>query len=312
MFVRFARGRSAGAEFIQNEDAYKRSAATRAHARLEPYLRDTRKISTDAEARKLGNDLFELTNFFNWRDRSYINDELLSESDGGWLAFMQMMLICLEKTPGGNWQAELRTILEWLKKKGCPANISKMLPVYFLFLWDPANHFFLKASILDRFLLSIEEPKLGKGMKLTVENYEAVLTAVRKLRDALGDWKPRDNIDVQSFAYLVDRAQSEPTISKPTIDDSAYVQSKSKSEVRPKLPLNLILAGPPGTGKTYRLMKILCPLFEEHVVAQSKDEFIRDLGSTLTWKDTAAIALELLGGKAKVPELAKNGSQCPA
>lgn len=39
---------------------------------------------------------------------------------------------------------------------------------------------------------------------------------------------------------------------------------------RPPIPLNLILAGPPGTGKTYTLRTKYVPLFEEHVPEQTR------------------------------------------
>ena len=298
----------AGDVYSKNEDEYKRKAVTEAQALLKPYVLGTSVLSTHAQASEFGNVLFDLTNFLNWRDRSYINDGLFKK-DGDWLIFMQKMLECLKSASNGNWQLGLADILKWLKEHDCPANISKMLPLYFLFLWDPKNHFFLKSSILDRFLAALGEKKLGQGVSLTVEGYEGVLKVIRTLSLELQAWKPRDNVDVQSFAYLAARAQDEGVIPKP-IDGSSIQRGGTKPPVDPQktppIPRNIILAGPPGTGKTFRLMTEYASHFEEEVVAQSEEDFIRELGSTLTWRDSAALALAMQNGKAKVSELALN------
>lgn len=60
-------------------------------------------------------------------------------------------------------------------------------------------------------------------------------------------------------------------------------------------PLNTILYGPPGTGKTYKLRE---KYFERFIISQSslsKEQFILNLVSDLTWWQTFAIALYDLG-----------------
>lgn len=81
--------------------------------------------------------------------------------------------------------------------------------------------------------------------------------------------------------------------------------SEPKAGKLPPYPaLNLILHGPPGTGKTYRLQQHYQPLFTRHSSEEGRqretlDEFVADL----TWFETTMLALHRLDGKATIPEL---------
>lgn len=66
------------------------------------------------------------------------------------------------------------------------------------------------------------------------------------------------------------------------------------------IPLNLILFGPPGTGKTYHLTHELIRHFRRAPTAADLEAQIAD---ELTWSHAIAIALHDLGGQASVPVL---------
>jgi hypothetical protein len=72
---------------------------------------------------------------------------------------------------------------------------------------------------------------------------------------------------------------------------------------RVAVPMNLILYGPPGTGKTYRLVNEYFPQFTR--AAQDVRELDRtaEVAGELTWFECIAVALHLLGGRAKVAEI---------
>lgn len=66
------------------------------------------------------------------------------------------------------------------------------------------------------------------------------------------------------------------------------------------LPRNLILFGPPGTGKTYELST---NLFEKFQRTTSAADVLVEIGEALTWGQAVAVALHDLKGKAKVKQL---------
>lgn len=66
------------------------------------------------------------------------------------------------------------------------------------------------------------------------------------------------------------------------------------------LPLNLIVFGPPGTGKTHHLTSDLIKKFQR---APTKADLVAEVAEELPWFQLIAIALHDLGGKAKVAAL---------
>jgi len=70
-------------------------------------------------------------------------------------------------------------------------------------------------------------------------------------------------------------------------------------------PLNVILYGPPGTGKTFKLKEKYFQQFTLSETSLSKEQFIINLVSDLTWWQTFAIALYQMG-TASVDQLLKH------
>jgi hypothetical protein len=254
-----------GAKLSWHELDYKHEAVRDARKLLGPYVVGDAKLETDENARDLAYAVFNLTNFLNWRDRQFIDGTLLAE-EGQWMAFMSRVLSCLHQTPDGEWQAELNDLLEWLSDKQCRANITKLLPTYFLFLWDPVGHMSIKAQMFDRFLDVIGEPKLGNGVRLTLGEYQRVLDVCRRLGEGpLAEWKPRDNIDIHSFAWIAAGGWGSEgeRATDFTQGDSASDAGGDGGVHAPlrDIALNTILTGPPGTGKTYELLTHYSRLF---------------------------------------------------
>lgn len=72
---------------------------------------------------------------------------------------------------------------------------------------------------------------------------------------------------------------------------------------RVQVPKNLILYGPPGTGKTYRLVNEYFPQFTRAARDVRELDRTAELAGDLTWFECIAVALHLLGGRAKVAEI---------
>jgi len=252
-----------GEKLEKHELSYKRAAAKEAQQRLEQYVTGDNMLVTDEQARELAFGVFALTNFLNWRDKQYVDQELLADQ-GDWLAFMTRMFACLRETPDGEWQRELDELLTWLAERGCKAYISKLLPTYFLFLSDPEHHISVKAAMFDRFLDTLGETKLGHGVPLTVASYEHALEVCRDLREGpLSEWQPRDNIEIHSFAWVVTGGWGTRTKKPPTEKEDKINDGDGVMGPRLGIDMNLILAGPPGTGKTYQLLTRYKKLFED-------------------------------------------------
>ncbi len=293
-------------ELKRREIDYKHEAAGQARDVLQPYVAGDKHFPSDEEARDVLMGLVAQTNFLNWRDKAYIDEQLLT-GDGDWVEFAGLLIECLKQIPEGSWDQPLTKLLEWLKGKGCLPAISKIFPTYFLFLWDPVHHFCIKSRFTDRFLGEMGEPSLGQGRHLTVESYRQVLNSLAQLGASLHDWQPRDNIDLHSLGWAVTGGwpDLEARLAKEGTEPGVTPVPKPEPPSRrlPNLPLNLILAGPPGTGKTFKMLHEYMPEFEERVAEQSLENFIAEACADLKWWEVCLVALQGIGRPANLKEL---------
>jgi 5-methylcytosine-specific restriction protein B len=182
------------------------------------------------------------------------------------MAFMNMVIECLRGTPA-DWRTPLGRLLRWLTERNCRAAVTKLIPTYFLFLWDPEHHVALKSSYFDGYLKAVGSDPLPRGQPLTVERYDHALAVFEETRQRLADWQPHGMIELQSFAWVVADGWGKRSNAGlgPSAGNRPPVERSKTAELADELPvsdsLNLILAGPPGTGKTYRLLRDFVPLF---------------------------------------------------
>ena len=241
-----------------------------------------------------------------WRDNSIFFDEILSDAPQT-RQFMSLLHGLLKEAgdPGKTSQT-LGMLLDWLRSRDCPPSLTKIFPSFFLFVWSPDHHFFIKPRIFDRFLREIGEKPLGSGYRLTTAEYQRVLDIMQRLRMAISGWRPRDMIDLHSFFWI---SMNQPDTERLDVrsareSDDEITEDNHAPQVmdRVDLPLNLIFYGPPGTGKTYELERNLVPRFIEENVPVSRQQFIAKVGSNLTWFQTVAMAVLDLQ-QAKVAEI---------
>lgn len=245
-------------------------------------------------------------NLAGWRDNSIFFEEILGD-EGQVRQFMVLLHALLRAAQGeGDLDQSLGQLIDWLNARDCPPNLTKVFPTFFLFVWNPQEHFFIKPRVFDRFLRNIGERPLGTGYRLTVAEYRRILGVLQTLREELADWRPRDMIDIHSFVWIVQawagftgREAATPPPEQDVPEQPAPAESGMR---RVDLPLNLILYGPPGTGKTYELEHKLFPLFTETDSLQTREQFVAELGARLTWFEAVALAL-LDMGRAKTKEV---------
>ena len=142
-------------------------------------------------------------NLAGWRDNATFFDEILSD-EAQTRQFMVLLHALLRDAAGGpEVSNSLGRMLDWLNARDCPPSLTKVFPTFFLFVWNPQAHFFIKPRVFDQFLRNIGEKPLGSGYRLTSAEYQRVLQIMNRLREQLSDWHPRDMIDMHSFFWVV-------------------------------------------------------------------------------------------------------------
>lgn len=115
----------------------------------------------------------------------------------------------------------------------------------------------------------------------------------------LGRWLTREQLQIP----VAEDDDAETTEALVAAEQDEAIEGQQRNGVASKagsLPLNLILYGPPGTGKTYYLTHELIEKFQGMPTKADEDA---ELAEELTWTHVTAIALQELGGKAKVAAL---------
>ena len=132
----------------------------------------------------------------------------------------------------------------------------------------------------------IKEPIINNTIKLS--------------QDKLG-WLPSGNT---TFKEILNFQEANEILFGPyygldiirNANDSAQIEVYNGLLYKNKtMPLNQILYGPPGTGKTYKLQN---EYFEQFTVSESsltKEQYLENLVTDLTWWQTFAVALQDLG-----------------
>jgi hypothetical protein len=306
-----------GRDYLESEYNYKKALSEMAHEMLGDWIESTPESMAPNTFRELLERLLRgkipqvdhIQNLAGWRDNATLFEEILSDEDQV-RQFMGLLHALLrEGARDRDVDNSLGALLSWLNSQDCPPSLTKVFPSFFLFIWNPDVHFFIKPRVFDHFLKYVGEKPLGSGYRLTPGEYQRVLDVVHRLRAELSDWRPRDMIDVHSFFWVVQDALQKgdkaagPKLMEAKVEEEPQSYEEISLKDRVQLPLNLILYGPPGTGKTYQLQNDLIPRFTEENALQTKDDFMNQLGGSLTWFQAIALVLLDLGSRSKVSEI---------
>ncbi|CAG0947710.1 AAA family ATPase [Geobacter sp.] len=292
-----------GRDYLEQEYNYKVALSAMAHEMLDEWVQGEIDGLSPVSFRELLGRLLRgklpgvdmVQNLAGWRDNATFFDEILSD-DTQTRQFMALLHELLREAAAGPEVSDsLGRMLDWFNAHDCPPSLTKIFPTFFLFVWNPQVHFFIKPRIFDRFLRNIGEKPLGSGYRLTAAEYQRTLQIMNRVREQLSDWHPRDMIDIHSFFWTVQDLtelqlkEESPDLSADHIPDTELDLSTKMNRVN--IPLNLILYGPPGTGKTYELGKEYYPQFIEDNQPQTRQGFIAEMAGSLTWFQAVALAL---------------------
>lgn len=145
---------------------------------------------------------------------------------------------------------------------------------------------------------------LGYGIVKSDYYYDKSREDMKSVRKV--DWIKKGLWDVEHSLAL--KTLTDITNSKPKGGEYEFYYEQLLAimdkidTIESDMPLNQILYGPPGTGKTYKLQNEYFEKFTVRNKTKTKDAFVSELVSDLSWWEVAAMAL-LDIGKTKVPEL---------
>ncbi|MXX94358.1 MAG: AAA domain-containing protein [Gammaproteobacteria bacterium] len=225
-------------------------------------------------------------NLTNFRDIMEMEKIVGVESElRKWFTFHVRELLQTADDDQRVWEA-IDGFINFLTKHRLQASFTKVWPTIVLFLWRPKKYIFIKPMVFDQVLVKLAIEKLGFGVPLTADLYKSLMGDMTKLSEIIG---ATNFIEVQSFLWVINQGSdtSEPIVSE-----------------RPK---NVILFGPPGTGKTYALRQLL----NEYSVSTgivSKQEWIKGTLEDMnaTWWEVIAVVLKKLNHVVKVSEIVRH------
>jgi hypothetical protein len=132
----------------------------------------------------------------------------------------------------------------------------------------PSKAIAIKTRYMQRAAKQLTGTGLFKAVVMSADEYQAFLDLAFQIQKELirWDWKPRDLWDVQGFLWVVTNYEDEPTLPPPTGEPEV------KEPVTPRHPLNLILHGPPGTGKTWSTGRLAVQICQDRILSDLVDD----------------------------------------
>lgn len=140
---------------------------------------------------------------------------------------------------------------------------------FYLTLSNPRRHLFLKTDEMRRALRKLDPTFGWNSSRLTGADAREAEALARRIfeRLQLEGWEPKDLLDVQGFLWVA-TAYGKSDVEEGA-EDEIETEPMPKHASDSRQPLNQILFGPPGTGKTYetvvKALDILDPvLLSQH------------------------------------------------
>jgi 5-methylcytosine-specific restriction protein B len=151
-----------------------------------------------------------------------------------------------------------------------PYSESRNIPTMLAALVHPTSAYGINTDPVSRLARALTgEPIMGAN-PLTPKEYADVLALVESIRDVMTNewgWAPRDLWDVQGFVWAVHRPD------QPQLSNEAEEPGSMNSSTQ---PTNLILCGPPGTGKTFATAREAVQLCKGAATPLDRDELMSE------------------------------------
>ena len=179
-----------GAASASSERDYKERAA----ARLRATVPLEQAISaTDSDAAALAGAGI-MTNMLSPFESARLQDTLKGESGGQFLRGAAAFA-------SGDYTAGAAAMASAVQAHG---RISWPIATYLPFLWDYEHHMFLKPTVTADFADRVgHDFQHHYSAELNADTYLALLDLVAVTRSAIAELEPRDNLDIQSFIWVV-------------------------------------------------------------------------------------------------------------
>jgi len=161
-----------------------------------------------------------------------------------------------------NIDKELNNFINWLINHKFKSRHIRTYPTIFLMCWMPEK-FVCMYSYFNQFCKLVSGEKLI-GENWTSKDYKKVLSLFNELKKELKELQPRNMIDLYSFYLLSSKILSD----KSTLFENSAENKISQILVYPKIynalinNPQIILYGPPGSGKTYTAKEYIKWLYD--------------------------------------------------
>ncbi|MDH5559606.1 MAG: AAA family ATPase [Deltaproteobacteria bacterium] len=223
----------------------------------------------------------DLVGYPSWSDFSRDNSVTLKFLN-------QFRLIASDK---GNFLEKVKTQFKLIKKEGCYCSWD----VWGSLLWffNPNDFMPVKVKIFNQVAKNSPFPPFN--FKADPEGLNGYLNWIETLKNATGKVKTPSGSDLFSFLCYLSRGRQ---------DHEDKIQRDDISPFNPVVPINRVYFGPPGTGKTYRLIHEILPLYQsEESLKVGRHEIAIDIFQDSSWLVILAAAIIELGGRAMTSEL---------
>lgn len=197
-----------GQLFQKNEDSYKREAVSLFGELFNGWLNASPESLPGAEFSRRLILLLNKTNLVDWRTVASLNDKILKATE----LLPEFQTLChqlLSKVrKGEESDIVLNKLINFMANRGSlPPAATKLIPTYLLMLAQPAEYIFIKPSIVATFFKELGYQGNLDETVFCAEAYHIVQNRFKEIATKLKEIAPRDMIDLQSFYFVVVKAE---------------------------------------------------------------------------------------------------------